>query len=200
MELQGDRKRDSGASRARILSAAQCAFARTGYSHTGIRDVAAGAGTSSTLVLRYFGSKAGLFEAALRAALPLEELTRLPASEIAAKLLAMLREQDGTARAMMMIAMGSGEPEAAAIAARVFIERSLLPLAAAIDRPGDPHGSDGPHGSNGMVRSLELSMLTIGYAFFMKHLQLEVFCPEERDAIDAWVDTNVRELVDPSGV
>lgn len=194
MELQGAKKRDSCATRARILSAAQYAFARTGYSHTGIRDIAAGAGTSSTLVLRYFGSKAGLFEAALRAALPLEELTRLPASEISAKLLTMLREQDGTARAMMMIAMGSGEPEAAAIAARVFIERSLLPLAAAIDRPGSPQGS------GGMVRSLELSMLTIGYAFFMKHLQLEVFCPEERDAIDAWVDTNVRELVDPSGV
>ena len=59
------KRRNAPLTKARILAAAQEAFSRSGYSQTGIRDIADMVGVSSTILLRYFGSKAGLFEAAL---------------------------------------------------------------------------------------------------------------------------------------
>ncbi|MFZ1996867.1 MAG: TetR family transcriptional regulator [Solirubrobacteraceae bacterium] len=47
-----------------ILDAARNAFAARGYEQTTIRAVAAQAGIDASMVMRYFGSKAGLFAAA----------------------------------------------------------------------------------------------------------------------------------------
>jgi len=60
----GRRPGESG-TREAILAAACAAFAETGYDRTTIRGVAAAAGVDPALVLHYFGSKEGLFEAAL---------------------------------------------------------------------------------------------------------------------------------------
>src|SRR5260370_7596405 len=59
------KRRNAPKTKAKILVAAQQAFSAHGYSQAGIRDVAAIAGISSPMLLHYFGSKAGLFEAAL---------------------------------------------------------------------------------------------------------------------------------------
>lgn len=178
-------KRDANATRARILTAAQRAFAVTGYSHTGIREIAAEAGTSSTLLLRYYGSKAGLFEAALRDAMAIDDLVAMPPVDMAQMLARTLREEDHSARPMLMMAMASGEPEAAQIAARVFSERSIAPMA------------DYLGGADGKVRALELSMLAIGYVFFMKHLPLQGLAAAETEALDAWFTRAVTEVVSP---
>jgi AcrR family transcriptional regulator len=55
------RRRDAGATRARLLDAARELFLSRGYSATGLREVAARAGVDVTLVRRYFGSKQRLF-------------------------------------------------------------------------------------------------------------------------------------------
>ena len=68
-KIEEPSKGDAGATRARILAAAKQVFSKRGYSECGIRDIARELGLSSTILLRYFGSKAGLFEAALRDAL-----------------------------------------------------------------------------------------------------------------------------------
>jgi AcrR family transcriptional regulator len=47
-----------------ILDAARATFATRGYDQTTIRAVAARAGIDASMVMRYFGSKAGLFTAA----------------------------------------------------------------------------------------------------------------------------------------
>ena len=60
----GRRPGESG-TRAAILEAARAAFAETGYDRATIRGIAAAAGVDPALVLHYFGSKEGLFEAAL---------------------------------------------------------------------------------------------------------------------------------------
>jgi len=60
----GRRPGESG-TRAAILEAARAAFAETGYDRATIRGIAAEAGVDPALVLHYFGSKEGLFEAAL---------------------------------------------------------------------------------------------------------------------------------------
>ncbi|MGH2894835.1 MAG: TetR/AcrR family transcriptional regulator, partial [Solirubrobacteraceae bacterium] len=54
----------SEGTRRKILDAARNAFAGRGYEQTTIRAVAAEAGIDASMVMRYFGSKAGLFAAA----------------------------------------------------------------------------------------------------------------------------------------
>ena len=53
-------------SREAILEAARSTFAEAGYERATIRTIAGGAGVDPALVLHYFGSKAGLFAAALQ--------------------------------------------------------------------------------------------------------------------------------------
>jgi AcrR family transcriptional regulator len=65
----GRRPGDSG-TRTAILSAAKEAFGAQGYGATSLRAVARTAGVDPALVLHFFGSKDGLFEAALE--LPLD--------------------------------------------------------------------------------------------------------------------------------
>jgi AcrR family transcriptional regulator len=63
------RKRDASATRAAILEAAQAQFARLGYDHTALRDIATEAGADVALIKRYFGGKEALFTEALKASI-----------------------------------------------------------------------------------------------------------------------------------
>src|ERR1700733_3666733 len=71
--------RSEGARRA-ILGAARTTFAARGYEQTTIRAVATQAGVDASMVMRYFGSKAGLFTAAVTMDLDIPDLRSVPAS------------------------------------------------------------------------------------------------------------------------
>ena len=72
--------RSAGTRRA-ILEAARTTFAARGYEQTTIRAVAARAGVDGSMVMRYFGSKAGLFTAAATAELEAPDLRAVPARD-----------------------------------------------------------------------------------------------------------------------
>ncbi|MCW2601596.1 MAG: hypothetical protein JWM02_3425 [Frankiales bacterium] len=55
-----------GEARERLLTAAAALFAERGYERTTTRDLAERAGVDAALIARYFGSKVGLYLAALR--------------------------------------------------------------------------------------------------------------------------------------
>ncbi|MFI9404820.1 TetR family transcriptional regulator [Nocardia sp. NPDC052316] len=59
------RKRDSAATSAAILTAAQELFAERGYERATVRDIATRAGVNQALLFRYFGTKDELFRAAI---------------------------------------------------------------------------------------------------------------------------------------
>ena len=185
MQLARPKKRDSEATRARILAAAKRAFSTTGYSHTGIREIAALAGTSSTLVLRYYGSKIGLFEAALRDSLHTDGLLQPPLTGFAASLADILRTDPGATDPMLMIAMASGEREAAEIAARVFTERNIMPVSKTLGAP------------DGKERALQMAILAIGFVFFMKHLPLTIFDERETARICDWFTQSLMDIIEP---
>ncbi|HXD65788.1 MAG TPA: TetR family transcriptional regulator [Solirubrobacteraceae bacterium] len=71
----------SEATRRTILEVARRTFAARGYEQTTIRAVAAEAGIDASMVMRYFGSKAGLFAAASTTHLQAPDLSAVPASE-----------------------------------------------------------------------------------------------------------------------
>jgi AcrR family transcriptional regulator len=64
-----------------ILEAARQAFAARGYEQTTIRAVAADSGIDASMVMRYFGSKAGLFAAASTTDLEVPNLRPVPAAQ-----------------------------------------------------------------------------------------------------------------------
>lgn len=179
------RKRDAVATRARILEAAQRAFSETGYSHTGIREIARAAGTSSTLVLRYFRSKAGLFEAALTAAMPVAAVLSQPRETLGRSLAEGLLDPANAIRPPLMIAMASGDPEAAAIAARVFENQSIAPVATWLG------------GSDGRARALEMAMLATGLVSYLRQLPLHPPSEAERRHIVDWFARAIQAIVDP---
>src|ERR1700722_14429631 len=71
--------RSEGTRRA-ILAAARATFAAPGYEQTTIRAVAARAGGDASMVMRYFGYKAGLCTAAVTMDLQVPDLRSVPAS------------------------------------------------------------------------------------------------------------------------
>ena len=74
--------RRSDRTRGAILHAARDRFAAQGYDRTTIRGVAADADIDPSMVMRYFGSKAQLFEAALSIDLRLPDLAAVPHEEL----------------------------------------------------------------------------------------------------------------------
>lgn len=58
--------RDADRTRQALVDAALTRFARDGYTGTRVRHIAGDAGVDAALINRYFGSKAGLFDACLQ--------------------------------------------------------------------------------------------------------------------------------------
>ncbi|MEU4171769.1 TetR family transcriptional regulator [Streptomyces sp. NPDC026665] len=98
--------RRSDRTRAAILDAARRRFAAHGFERTTIRAVAADAGIDPSMVMRYFGSKARLFDAALDIDLNLPDLSATPADELAETVVRhFLRrwEHDGADDALLLL-------------------------------------------------------------------------------------------------
>ncbi|TDC19394.1 TetR/AcrR family transcriptional regulator [Streptomyces sp. 8K308] len=72
----------SAAARLAILEAARARFAADGYEKATIRAIAAEAGVDPAMVMRYYGSKAGLFSATVRAGEEPADLSRVPRQEM----------------------------------------------------------------------------------------------------------------------
>ncbi|PEQ14289.1 hypothetical protein B2G71_01410 [Novosphingobium sp. PC22D] len=181
------RRRDADATKARILSVAQVVFSELGYSHAGIREIATRAGTSSTLVLRYYGSKAGLFRAALEASMPVAAAIAGKRETFGADLARALLDPENAIRPPLMIALASGDPEAAAIAASVFEEKSVRGLANWLG------------GEEARARALQIAMISTGLVFYLRQLPIDPFSDIELDGVTAWFEKVVQDLVDSAG-
>src|SRR5689334_12168025 len=110
------RPRNPDATRADILAAARARFGRDGYERTTLRAVAADVGIDPALVIRYFGSKEGLFASAAELVLNLPDLAGVEPDELASVLLPRffgVWEQDGTFLALLRAAATSATVAAA---------------------------------------------------------------------------------------
>ncbi len=75
-------RRRSDETRAAILEAARRRFAADGFERTTIRAIAADAGIDPSMVMRYYGSKDGLFSAAADLDLQLPDLAAVPREQL----------------------------------------------------------------------------------------------------------------------
>lgn len=178
------RRRDAVKTKARILSAAQKAFAEFGYSQTGIRHVASLADVDSALIQRYFGSKAGLFEAALADSMPnFDHFNRIhtgSGERLTAQFLADLFDL----RAHSMIVLSANDQQARGICARMLKQLAIKPLAEWLGPP------------NAEVRAARMIMLATGFMLFTRQVQLMV--PDEAtcNGTSEWMSVLLQDLVE----
>ncbi|MEU7201572.1 TetR family transcriptional regulator [Streptomyces sp. NPDC045470] len=127
-----DRPRRSEATRAAILEAARERFAAEGYERATIRAVARDAGIDPSMVMRYYGNKAGLFAAASEIDLKLPDLTSVPRDQLGALLVRHFLdrwERDETLTAMVRVAVTN---EAGADRLRGVFAEQIRPALAAV--------------------------------------------------------------------
>lgn len=178
------RKRDAPATKARILAAAQEAFATLGYSQAGIREIAAMAGTSSTLLIRYFGSKAGLFEAALSEAMRSNDVFSTPREDLGRHLAETFTRADIEIRPPAMIALAAGDAQAAAITARVAEELAIGPMAAWLG------------GDNARPRAVQIFMLATSFVLYTRQVPVMPVEGGIDPAMVAWLAESLQAIID----
>lgn len=126
------RPRRSAATRAAILAAARDRFAADGYERATIRAIARDADIDPSMVMRYYGNKAGLFAAASEIEVHAPDLTHVPRDEAGARLVRHLLERwecDETLTGMMRVGVTN---EAGAQRMRGVFAEQIKPVLAAV--------------------------------------------------------------------
>jgi AcrR family transcriptional regulator len=126
-------ERRSDRTKAAILQATRERLAAHGYDRTTIRAVAADAGIDPSMVMRYFGNKARLFDAALDIDLRLPDLHDIPASELPAVLVGVFLdrwESDPTGDALLVLLRSAVTNEHAAAQMRHIFATQVAPALA----------------------------------------------------------------------
>jgi AcrR family transcriptional regulator len=130
----GNKTVRSQRSRAAILSAARQRFTVDGFERTTVRAVAADAHIDPSMVLRYFGSKDGLFAAAADLDLALPDLSQVPHDQLGAAAVShfLSRWEDNPAGDALRLLLATAVTSAPAAARMQEIFRDQLqPVVAA---------------------------------------------------------------------
>ncbi|WP_433857039.1 TetR family transcriptional regulator [Streptomyces kronopolitis] len=179
------RPRRSDATRAAILAAARDRFAADGYERATIRAIAGDAGIDPSMVMRYYGNKAGLFAAASTIEVHAPDLTHVPREEAGARLVRHFLERwehDETLTGMMRVGVTN---EAGAERMRgVFAEQINPVLAAVCPVPEEAQARAG------LIASQILGMALCRYVL---HLQPTVDL--SRDELVAWMAPTVQRYL-----
>ena len=148
--------------KARILDAAQIAFAEKGYTHTNLREIAAQSRVATSLLIKHFGSKTNLFAEALAKNLRDAEVGSEDRLNFGERLVRVLVDPQIPVLTPAMIALSLEDEEARRVAAKVARQHMILPLAEWL---GPPQAES---------RAASLLMLSIGFALFQRHLKAEI--------------------------
>jgi AcrR family transcriptional regulator len=154
------RRRNAALTRARILSAAFEAFARHGYARTGIREIAQEAGVASSLLVRYFGTKANLFREALIHGIYGASVFTYDRAHFG-KTMARLMTDNGDAgpgRLVAMTVLAIADPDSAEVARKVIERHVIEPLAEWL---GPPHAVE---------RATSMYVLMLGFTVQIRQL------------------------------
>src|SRR5579864_1021990 len=151
------RRRNLEQTRTRILAAAGEIFAASGYSKASLREIAERAGVAPSLVSRYFGTKAALFEEALIHVLRANSVFTWQKAGFGEAMARLIPAQSNTSITVMLV-LALADPEAKDIARRVSREHMIQPL---VDWLGPPQA---------LERAMDLFALMTGFVIQMDGL------------------------------
>ncbi len=188
MTAKNTGQRDAARTRENILKAAQTLFARKGYTTVGVREVAAEAGVNATLIRRYFGSKEGLFRAAVEDFLQVDAFTDGPRAEFGDRAVALLKYGEEIPSALAMMMHATADPEARALCSALMHSHIDQPLA------------DWLGGENAVARAAQINLLWIGYMAARQVLPLPALTGAVVDDTRRWLAVAIQALVDGDGL
>lgn len=178
-------RRSSADTKARIVEAAQAAFASRGYAQSVLTEIAESAEVTAPLIIRYFGSKEGLFEEAFSQCL---SSLPMPASEPPgfgqASIKLMAESEPATMQASAMLAHSIGDPRARRIARRLIKQHVLQPLSRTM---GDPDGD---------ARAELILMLGVGYSTMRMIVPGEPGQDGKDDFLTGWLSSALQSIID----
>jgi AcrR family transcriptional regulator len=154
-EVKEPKRRDAAKTKARILTAANAIFSEHGYAQAGLREIAQEAGVASSLVLRYYQSKARLFEAALVDTIANNSVFTLEKRGFGQRMAQLMSEQTNVNITTMLV-LALGDPESKAVVERVSRTHLIEPLAAWLGTP-EP-----------LERALDLFSLMTGFVILLQ--------------------------------
>lgn len=183
-KMTRERVRDATRTRAAILSTAQAAFATKGYAQAGVREIAGAAGVDPALVRRYFGSKEGLFEEALAAALDVSELIDTPREQFGEHITAYLIDlHSDHPNPLPILMMAMADPDIRPLALDMLQRRVIAPLSLWI---GGPEAD---------LRAARVSMLCSGFLTYVRLLPLEMFAEGVDVSTRSWLERELQAAV-----
>ncbi|MET8583526.1 TetR family transcriptional regulator [Streptomyces collinus] len=180
----------SDRTRAAILRAARERFAAQGYERTTIRAVASDADIDPSMVIRYFGNKAQLFDSALAIDLRLPVLTAVPRSDLARALVRHFLDRwegDPADDALLVLLRSAVTNEyAAARMHEIFASQIAPALAAAL----------GPEAAASRAGLVSSQLLGLGLTRYL--LRLPAVASLTRDEIEDGLAPAIEAVLEPN--
>ena len=179
------RQRDAERTRTAILDAAQTLFSTRGFPNTGVREVADLAGVNSALVGRYFGSKEGLFRAALERVIDITPiLTEDRRHRFGVDMVAGLFDTQDALGPLAMMILSAADPAAHAVSVELLQKNVIAPLARWLGPP------------DGEGRAARLNILWSGFLTSWKLLPIQPLTGARLASTRRWLEAETQAIVD----
>jgi len=190
--VAGVKATQSQRTRAAILQAARTRFAAEGFERTTIRAVANDAGIDPSMVMRYYGSKEGLFGAATNFDLALPDLGQISRESLGAAAVTHFLsrwEHSATDDSLRVLLASAATSRAAAERMKDIFRAQLEPFVAA----AGPHAQASAAARAGLVATQMLGLALCRYV-----LELQPVTELSQQDVVAWLAPTIqRYLAEP---
>ncbi|WP_067699262.1 TetR/AcrR family transcriptional regulator [Nocardia jejuensis] len=139
-DLEQAPARRSDATRAAILDAARRRFAEDGFRKATIRAIAADAGIDPSMVMRYYGSKDGLFAAAVDVQLGLADIVAGEPDSLGERMVhrfVQLWEEPPSSEILLILLRSSVTDDAVTDRVREIFAHQVMPAVLSVGDPAD---------------------------------------------------------------
>lgn len=173
------KRRNLEQTKQRILQAAVDTFTTSGYANAGLREIGLKAGAAPSLVSRYFGTKASLFERALIHVLHANTVFTWEKDGFGQAMARLIAGRSNTNITVMLV-LALADPEAKEVVRRVARTHMIEPLAEWL---GPPHA---------LERAMNLFSITSGFVIQMDGLNA---APIPEHSLE-WLSGVLQQIVD----
>ncbi|MBB4930464.1 AcrR family transcriptional regulator [Lipingzhangella halophila] len=179
-------RRSSEETKREILAAARERFATDGYDRATIRAIAADASIDPSMVMRYFGSKEGLFAAAAEFDLDMPDLGRVPREDAGTTLAGhFFRRWEDDNESLRILLRTAVTEESVAERMRAIFAEQLVPTIAALT--GD---TESARGRAGLVATQMLGVALCRYV-----LRMPPVAAMDRQEIVGWLGPTLQRYL-----
>tara|TARA_R110002126_G_scaffold270887_1_gene414714 strand:- start:2267 stop:2842 length:576 start_codon:yes stop_codon:yes gene_type:complete len=180
------RKRDAAATKDAILDAARMVFMNKGYDSAGTREIADRAGVNVALISRYFGSKEGLFKAAIPPTMSMEPMLIDDMAKFGAHIAKHFVHKDLVCRFDPMLALirAAASENATQILCTTIEEQFITPLANRLK------------GSDAYERATLIGAQLTGYDLATRVIGVNTSPSGDKSKVEAILAKVIQDLVD----